>query len=139
MSKGWNDKLVIKFAIQWLNKRVKWAIMHDYAAAPSPIQLELKDFKMEYDIEDKEPTALTNEDDFKWTNELIAEYYWYKKDWVGKDSYTGDSMKDFKRSKLSQSIPAGEGTANETINETKQKCLRCGRELTGVPTIDLNS
>lgn len=35
----------MEFAIKWLNDRVKWAVMHDFAAAPMPIQVELKAYK----------------------------------------------------------------------------------------------
>lgn len=41
----WDDNKVMKFAIEWLNKRVQFAIMHDYAAVPVPIQIEIEMFK----------------------------------------------------------------------------------------------
>ncbi len=69
-------------------------------------------------IEDKEPTA------FKWSDELVAQCHEYiKKDTAGILTPYGvrQNIKYFKESKqLSQSIPAGTGTANETINEEKK-------------------
>jgi hypothetical protein len=41
----WTDRLVASFAVKWLNDRVAWAVMHDFAAAPSPIQIEMENFK----------------------------------------------------------------------------------------------
>jgi len=42
---SWTDELTMEFAVKWLNDRVKWAVCHDFAAAPEPIQIELKKFK----------------------------------------------------------------------------------------------
>jgi hypothetical protein len=60
-------------------------------------------------IEDKEPTA------FQWSDELVMRFveYFDANEWIGYEQ----SMKEFKELKLSQSIPAGTGTANETIND----------------------
>lgn len=44
----WTDADVIAFANDYLNKRVNFAILHDYAAVPVPIQLALKEFKSQH-------------------------------------------------------------------------------------------
>lgn len=68
----WDDGLVMRFAIKWLNDRVGWAIMHDYAAAPVPIQIELEKYKSANMPKEE---AQSN-DSFKWTwtDELAMQY-----------------------------------------------------------------
>lgn len=46
----WTDDKVMEFAIKWLKDRVSWAIMHDFIAAPMPIQVELLEFKKKYNV-----------------------------------------------------------------------------------------
>ncbi len=41
----WTDDKVMEFAIKFLKDRVNWAVMHDFAAAPEPIQVALKSYK----------------------------------------------------------------------------------------------
>lgn len=44
----WDDKSVIAFATEFLNSRTKFALLHDFAAAPAPIQIEINRFKSQY-------------------------------------------------------------------------------------------
>lgn len=41
----WTDKLVEQFAAKFLQDRINWAVLHDYAAAPVPLQLAIEKFK----------------------------------------------------------------------------------------------
>lgn len=60
----WDDNNVMEFAIKWLNQSVDWAIKHDYAAAPSPIQIELQQFKASKQLkQDWEIISLKNDGD----------------------------------------------------------------------------
>jgi hypothetical protein len=82
-------------------------------------------------IEDKEPTALKNEDDrihdfrfAEWASHSDWTFVWSKQKWYNEEDEqnitpltTQELFKKFKQGSLSQSIPAGKGTANETINE----------------------
>lgn len=82
-------------------------------------------------IEDKEPTAFQNEDDrihdfrfAEWASHSDWTFVWSKQKWYNEEDEqnitpltTQELFKKFKQGSLSQSIPAGTGTANETINE----------------------
>ncbi len=85
------------------------------ACMPADIVENNPSWFKEIKIEDKESTA------FQWSDELVWEFgveikQGYSEEWIS------SRMASFKeRKKLSQSIPAGTGTANETINDNVGK------------------
>ncbi len=99
--------------IEWSidGSRLYWSSKYQYPFSKEFVEKNPSWFKP---IEDKEPTA------FQWTDYLVKEIlalYWDKP--VADLSKTLDfQIKKFKEeSKLYYSIPAGKGTANETIND----------------------
>ncbi len=86
-------------------------------------------------IEDKEPTA------FQWSDELVTDIVMGTVEAVLKKEpiFLPHFINDFKKSKISQSIPAGKGTANETINEEGKSVFDILNEKHPMPpTLDRN-
>ena len=50
----WNDEKVLDFAKQLLKERLEWAVLHDAAAAPVPMQIQLDKYKASHSIGNEE-------------------------------------------------------------------------------------
>jgi len=50
----WTDTLVLDFAVKFLNSRIQFAVTHDCAVAPMPMQVELNNFKEKWTTDARE-------------------------------------------------------------------------------------